>query len=64
MEEGINILTTGHNVKVDGAEELIEEWENGNITREELREKLMNLETIVIDLTQVVEPSKFKDSEE
>jgi hypothetical protein len=64
MEKGINILTTGHNVKVDGAEELIEEWENGNITREELREQLMNLETIVIDLTQVVEPSKFKDSEE
>lgn len=64
MEKGINILTTGHNVKVDGAEELIKEWENGNITQEELREKLMDLETIVIDLTQVVEPSKFKDSEE
>jgi len=64
MERGVNILTTGHNVKVDGAEELIEEWEKGSITREELTEKLMNLETIVIDLTKVVEPSKFKDSEE
>lgn len=64
MEKGVNILTTGHNVKVDGAEELIEEWEKGSITREELTEKLMNLETIVIDLTKVVEPSKFKDSEE
>jgi hypothetical protein len=64
MEKGINILTNGQNVKVDGAEELIEEWENGNITREELAEKLMDLETIVIDLTKVVEPSKFKDSEE
>ena len=64
MEKGINILTNGQNVKVDGAEELIEEWENGNISREELAEKLMDLETIVIDLTKVVEPSKFKDSEE
>ena len=64
MEKGINILTNGQNVKVDGAEELIEEWENGNITQEELAEKLMDLETIVIDLTKVVEPSKFKDSEE
>ena len=64
MEKGINILTNGQNVKVDGAEELIEEWENGNITREELAEKLMDLETIVIDITKVVEPSKFKDSEE
>lgn len=64
MEKGVNILTTGHNIKVDGAEELIEEWEKGEITREELTEKLMNLETIIIDLTKVVEPSKFKDSEE
>ncbi|UYE97262.1 hypothetical protein [Cyanophage S-TIM54] len=64
MEEGINILTQGQNVKVEGAEELIAEWEEGKLTREELTERLMNLETIYIDLTKVVEPTEFKDSEE
>lgn len=64
MEEGINILTTGHNVKVEGAEELIEEWESGKLSREELAEKLMGLETVFVDLTKVTETTKFKDSEE
>ena len=64
MEEGINILTTGQNVRVEGAEELIEEWESGKLTREELTEKLMNLETIFVDLTKVTETTEFKDSEE
>jgi hypothetical protein len=72
MEEGINIMTTGYNVVVEGAEELIEQWEKGNISREELSEKLINLETIMVDLTKVDEedlkkvnePTKFKDTEE
>jgi hypothetical protein len=72
MEEGINIMTTGYNVVVEGAEELIEQWEKGNISREELSEKLINLETVMVDLTKVdeedlkkvIEPTKFKDTEE
>ena len=64
MEEGVNVLTTGYNIKVEGAEELIAQWDNGELTREELVEKLMNLETVMVDLTKVVEPTKFKDSEE
>ena len=64
MEKGINMLTSGQNVKVEGAEELIAEWEEGKLTREELTERLMNLETIYIDLTKVVEPTEFKDTEE
>jgi hypothetical protein len=64
MEEGINILTSGYNIKVEGAEELISEWEQGKLTKEELTERLMNLETVLIDLTKVIDPSEFKDSEE
>jgi hypothetical protein len=64
MEEGINILTQGQNVRVEGAEELIEEWEGGKITTEELRTKILELETVYVDLTKVVEPTQFKDSEE
>ena len=72
MEEGINSMTNGYNVVVEGAEELIEQWEKGNISREELSEKLINLETVMVDLTKVdeedlkkvIEPTKFKDTEE
>ncbi len=64
MEEGINILTQGQNVRVEGAEELIKEWEDGKITVEELRTKILELETVYVDLTKVVEPTQFKDSEE
>ena len=64
MEKGINIMTTGYNVVVEGAEELIEEWESGKISREELQERLMNLETVMIDLEKVNEPTEFKDTEE
>tara|TARA_B100000902_G_C27023849_1_gene770990 strand:+ start:307 stop:501 length:195 start_codon:yes stop_codon:yes gene_type:complete len=64
MEEGINILTQAQNVRVEGAEELIEDWENGKITMEELRTKILDLETVYVDLTKVVEPTQFKDNEE
>ena len=64
MEEGINILTQGQNVRVEGADELIKEWEDGEITVEELRTKILELETVYVDLTKVVEPTQFKDSEE
>lgn len=64
MEEGINILTTGHNVVVEGAEQLIEEWEAGTLTREELTNRLMELETVYIDLQKVNGPTEFKDTKE
>jgi len=65
-------MTTGYNVVVEGAEELIEKWEKGQISREELSEQLMNLETVMVDLTKideedlkkVNEPTEFKDTEE
>lgn len=64
MEDGINILTSGYNVKVEGAEELVEQWDRGEITQEELAKKIMELDTVLVDLTKVIEPSEFKDSEE
>lgn len=55
MEKGVNILTLGQNVIVDGAEEAIERYESGEITAEELRDIILNLDVVYID------QSKFKD---
>ena len=64
MEKGINILPTGQTVTVEGAEELIAEWDEGKLTREELVEKLMNLETVLTDVTKVNEEGQFKETKE
>lgn len=64
MEKGVNILTSGYNVVVEGAEELVEKWNSGEISQEELQKQIMELETIMIDLEKVKEPTEFKDSEE
>lgn len=64
MDQGVNILTAGYNVRVEGAEELIEQWDNGEITQEELLEKMMELDTVLVDLKKVTEPTEFKDNEE
>ena len=64
MEKGINILTTGQTITVEGAEELIAAWDEGKLTREELTEKLMNLETVITDITKVNEEGQFKETKE
>lgn len=58
MEKGVNILTLGQNVIVEGAEEAIERYENGEITAEELRDIILNLDVVYID------QSKFKDTKD
>jgi DNA-binding transcriptional regulator YdaS (Cro superfamily) len=58
MEKGVNILTIGQNVIVDGAEEAIARYERGEISPEELREIILELDTVYID------KSKFKDTED
>jgi hypothetical protein len=55
MEKGVNILTNSQPVIVEGAEELIAEYEHGGMTQEELYSRLMDLETVYVDQT------KFKD---
>jgi DNA-binding transcriptional regulator YdaS (Cro superfamily) len=58
MEKGINILTLGQNVIVDGAEEAIERYEKGEITADELRNIILDLDVVYID------QSKFKDTKD
>jgi DNA-binding transcriptional regulator YdaS (Cro superfamily) len=58
MEKGVNILTIGQNVIVDGAEEAIERYEKGEITAEELRDIILTLDVVYID------QSKFKDKKD
>lgn len=58
MERGINILTSGQSVIVDGAEEAIERYNNGEISAEELRDIILELDIVYID------QSKFKDQKE
>lgn len=58
MEKGVNILTTGQGVIIDGAEEAIERYEKGEITAEELRETILSLDVVYID------QSKFKDTKD
>lgn len=64
MEKGINILTTGQTVTVEGAEELIASWEKGDLTRDELTEKLMSLEIVLTDMTKISKEDQFKETKE
>lgn len=56
MEKGVNILTLGQNVIIDGAEEAIERYEKGEITANELRDIILELDVVYVD------QSKFKDT--
>ncbi len=58
MEKGVNILTLRQNVIVDGAEEAIERYEKGEITADELRDIILDLDVVYID------QSKFKDTKD
>lgn len=58
MDKGINVLTIGQNVIVDGAEEAIERYEKGEITADELRDIILDLDVVYID------KSKFKDTKD
>jgi len=64
MEKGINILTTGQTVTVEGAEELIASWEKGDLTRDELTKKLMSLEIVLTDVTKISKEDQFKETKE
>jgi hypothetical protein len=57
MERGINILTNSQPVVVDGAKELIADFNKGAISREELYDRILNLDVVYIDR------QKFKDKE-
>ena len=49
MAQGVNIITNNEPVVVEGAKELIGEYESGSISRDELYEKLLDLDVVYID---------------
>ncbi len=57
MEQGINILTNAQPVVVEGAKELISDYNKGLISREDLYDRILNLDVVYIDR------QKFKDKE-
>lgn len=61
MERGVNILTNSQSVIVDGAEEAIEKYNNGEIDRETLYTMILDAPVVYIDKSS---ESEFKDKEE
>lgn len=59
MEKGINIVTDLSPVIVEGAEELIEQYNSGSISREELYAKILEADTVFVDRSAA---KPFKDS--
>lgn len=58
MAQGVNIITNNEPVVVDGAKELIGEYESGFLSAEELYERLLDLDVVYIDR------QKFKAKED
>jgi hypothetical protein len=54
--EGINLITNSESVIVEGAKEAIEDYKEGKLSREELYERILNLEVVYVDR------QKFKDN--
>lgn len=61
MERGVNVLTNSQPVMVDGAEEAIEQFDKGEISAEELYERILNAEVVFVDRSV---QSEFKDSKD
>lgn len=57
MAEGVNIITNSEPVIVEGAKELIESYNKGEITREDLYRQILDLDVVYIDR------QKFKGKE-
>lgn len=57
MEKGVNILTNSQPVVVEGAKELIESYNKGEIDRDDLYRRILDLDVVYIDR------QKFKDKE-
>lgn len=59
---GVNILTSApQSVILDGAQELLEAYEKGEIDATELQAKLLDCEVVYVDQRKA---SQFKDTEE
>ena len=60
-QPGINILTNSQPLIVDGADKLIEDYNNGKMTASELYEKILDAEVVYIDRSA---SSQFKDTKD
>lgn len=58
MAQGVNIVTNNEPVIVEGAKELIQEYNSGTLSQEELYRRLMDLDVVYIDR------QRFKDKED
>jgi hypothetical protein len=61
MERGVNILTNSQPVIVDGAEEAIEKFNNGEISADILYEMILDAPVVYVDRSKT---SEFKESKD
>lgn len=61
MERGVNILTNSQPVIVDGAEEAIERFNNGELSAQELYNIILDAPVVYVDRSSA---SEFKESKD
>lgn len=63
MERGVNILTNSQPVIVDGADEAIDRYNNGEISAQELYDLILDAQVVYVDRSEVSEFKESKDSD-
>ena len=63
MERGVNILTNSQPVIVDGADEAIDKYNNGEISAQELYDLILDAQVVYVDRSEVPEFKESKDSD-
>ena len=60
-QNGVNILTNSQPLIVDGADKLIEDYNKGKLTADELYAKILDAEVVYVDRSA---SSQFKDTKD
>lgn len=63
MERGINVLTNSQPVIVDGADEAIDKYNNGEISAQELYDIILDAQVVYVDRSEASEFKESKDSD-
>ena len=61
VERGVNVLTNSQPVIVDGADEAIDKYNNGEISAQELYDLILDAQVVYVDRSEV---SEFKESKD
>jgi hypothetical protein len=61
VERGVNVLTNSQPVIVDGADEAIDKYNNGEISAQELYDLILDAQVVYVDRSGV---SEFKESKD